>query len=93
MGNYSVHDLRATRIEGTIFEFVTHEAGQRFAVRDMDGNVVIRDRGALTYTYLFDEQGDDAPVGTFVADIDFRISGPHPGHDVDFCTIVVSLIG
>ena len=72
-GNYSVHDLRATHVEGTIFEVVSHEVGQRFAVRDMDGNVVFRDRGAPTYTYLFDTEGDDVPGGTFVAGIDFRI--------------------
>ena len=92
-GNYSVHDLRATHVEGTIFEFVTHEVGQRFAVRDMDGNVVIRDRAHRPTPTSSMTEGDDGPGGTFVADIDFRVSGPHPGQDVDFCAIVVSLIG
>ena len=92
-GNYSIHDLRATHIEGSIYEVVSHEVGQRFAVRDMAGNVVIRDRGALTYTYLFDTEGDAFPGGIFLEQLDFRVSGPHPGNDVDFCALVVSLIG
>ena len=36
-------DIRATRVDGSIFEFVSHEVGQPFVVRDMDGNVVLRD--------------------------------------------------
>lgn len=89
-------DIRATRVEGSIFEFVTHEVGQPYVVRDMDGNVVLRDRGALTITYLFDTLGDDTPGGDWIEDLDVRISGPHPGWFLtpdDECAGLLDLVG
>jgi hypothetical protein len=86
-------DIRATRVDGSIFEFVSHEVGQPFVVRDMDGNVVLRDRGAITFTYLFDTLGDDVPGGEFIEELDVRISGPHPGFGPPDCAGVHNLIG
>jgi hypothetical protein len=86
-------DIRATRVEGNIFEFVSHDVGQPFVVRDMDGNVVLRDRGAITFTYLFDTLGDDVPGGEFIEELDVRISGPHPGFGPPDCAGVHNLIG
>ena len=86
-------DIRATRVDGSIFEFVSHEVGQPFVVRDMDGNVVLRDRGAITFTYLFDTLGDDEPGGEFIEELDVRISGPHPGFGPPDCAGVNNLIG
>ena len=86
-------DIRATRVDGSIFEFVSHEVGQPFVVRDMDGNVVLRDRGAITFTYLFDTLGDDVPGGDFIEELDVRISGPHPGFGPPDCAGVNNLIG
>lgn len=71
-------DLKATHVEGSIFEFVSHNVGQPFVVRDMDGRVVLRDRGAITLTYLFDTFGDDMPGGELVSEPDFRGLGPAP---------------
>lgn len=89
-------DIKATRVEGSIFEFVTHDVGQPFVLRDMDGNVVLRDRGAVTTTYVFDTGGDDEPGGVYVSDPDVRVSGPHPGFfldEEDQCDLVRELIG
>lgn len=72
-------DLKAAHVEGSIFEFVSHEVGQPYVVRDMDGNVVLRDRGALTFSYLVDTLGDDVPGGVWVSEPEVRVSGPHPG--------------
>ena len=44
-GNGLFTDVKATRVEGSIFEYVTVEAGQPFVVEDSAGNVVLRDRG------------------------------------------------
>ena len=89
-------DVRATRVEGSVFEFVSHDVGQPFVVRDMDGNVVLRDRGAITFTYLFDTLGDDLPGGDIIVDLDVRVSGPHPGFFAspeDQCAAVQDMIG
>jgi hypothetical protein len=89
-------DIRATRVEGSIFEFVSQDVGQPFVVRDMDGNVVLRDRGAIAFTYLFDTLGDDVPGGDFIEDLDVRVSGPHPAffsEPGDECATVVEMIG
>jgi hypothetical protein len=88
-------DVRATRVgDSSIFEFVSQDAGQPFVVRDMDGNIVLRDRGSIAFTYLFDTLGDDFPGGDFIEELDVRISGPHPGFFVeDECPAVVAMIG
>lgn len=91
-----LQDLTATNVGGSVFEFVTHEVGQPFVVRDMDGNVVLRDRGAITQTYLFDTEGDNVPGGIFLEELDLRISGPHPGFELPpgaECPGVIDLIG
>jgi hypothetical protein len=89
-------DVRATRVDESIVQFTTLEAGQPFTVTDMSGDIVLRDRGAIFYTILFDTLGDDIPGGEFVADIDVEVNGPHPGFFLDedqFCGLVQDLIG
>lgn len=66
-----------------MFEFVSIEAGQRFVVSDSAGNVVLRDRGVVYSTVLFDTGGDDAPGE--VLDIQTQLRGQHPGANTDFC--------
>jgi hypothetical protein len=95
-GDGQNQDVQATRVDGSIFQFVTHNVGQPFVVRDMSGAVVLRDRGSISFTYLFDTGGDNVPGGTFLEDLSVRVSGPHPGFFLDeagFCALVVSMIG
>lgn len=95
-GNGLNQDVRATRVEGSIFEFVSHDVGQPYTVRDMSGAVVLRDRGSLSFTYLFDTLGDNVPGGTFLQDVSLRVSGPHPGFfldEADVCPSVIGMIG
>ena len=95
-GNGLNQDVQATHVDGSIFQFVTHNVGQPFVVRNMSGAVVLRDRGSLSFTYLFDTGGDNVPGGTFLADVSLRVSGPHPGFfldDAGFCALAVRLIG
>ena len=96
-GNVVERDVQATRVEGSVFEVTRLEAGQPFVVRDMNGDVVLRDRGSLWFTVLFDTLGDDIPGGEFVTDFDIvRVNGPHPGFFIDedqFCALVEELIG
>jgi hypothetical protein len=92
-GHVVFNEVKATHVEGSIFEFRFVEAGQPFVVEDSDGNVVERNRGSVRGTYLFDTQGDDQPGGEFIADLDLRISGPHPGLEKHPCEYAAGLIG
>jgi hypothetical protein len=73
------NEIKATPVGDDVFEFVDHEAGQPFVVMDMDGNVLLRDRGLISFTYLFDTGSDELPGGQFIELLDIRVSGPHPG--------------
>jgi hypothetical protein len=80
---YRVHldgtfnEVKARRVEGSILEFRAVEAGQRFTVYDSAGNVVMRDRGAIKYRFLFDTGGDDEPGGEWLEFYDFSFAGQH----------------
>ena len=88
-------EIRATRVEGSIFEFRFVEAGQPWVIRNSDGELVARNRGAVHGTYLFDTGGDDQPGGEYVEDGDvvLKVAGPHPSFEQDFCEIASDLIG
>jgi dienelactone hydrolase len=92
-GQGVTNEIGATRVEGSVFEFVTVVAGQPFVVEDSSGKVVLRDRGAVRYRTLFDTGGDDEPGGTLLEFLGAEISGPHPSFFEDFCRIAGDLIG
>lgn len=82
-GNFVFQETKAVPLGGSLFEFSSIQAGQPYTVRDMDGNVLLRDRGVIASTIVFDTLGDNVPGGTFIEEIDFRVGGPHPGLDVN----------
>jgi hypothetical protein len=95
-GNGIIKEIQPRQMEGSVFTFLTHEAGQPFVVEDSSGRVVLRDRGMITLSYVFDTLGDSAPGGVFLEDpVVVRVSGPHPGFEeaFDFCALLTSLIG
>ena len=94
-GNGLFHDIKATQISGTVYEFEAIEAGQPFAILDSAGNVVVRDRGVIRHTYLFDTLGDSMPGGEFIEETGTVVHGPHPGfaEDFPFCEIAAELTG
>jgi hypothetical protein len=87
------HDFTATPVDGTVYEFTSVEAGQPFVIEDSEGNVIVRDRGALRHTYLFDTLGDGQPGGEFIETTQTVVHGPHPSFDQDFCAIAAELTG
>ena len=89
--NASFRETKATRVEGTVFEFWAVEAGQ-FRMYDSDGRLVARDRGSVEFHILFDTEGDDVPGGVVIEEFPPRVNGPHPGFD-DFCGLITPLIG
>lgn len=92
-GHALFKEMTGRQIDGDIWEFTAHEAGQPFVVEDSDGNVVLRDRGRLTFRAVFDTLGDGEPGGEFIEQELTSISGPHPGFFADFCEIATELIG
>lgn len=87
------NEVKATRVAGTIFKFVRIEAGQPFVVENSAGQVVLRDRGVIRSTILFDTLGDDVPGGNELEFLGAVVRGPHPGFFLDFCEIATDLIG
>lgn len=92
-GHRLINEVTARRVSGSIFKFTTVEAGQPFIVENSAGEIVIRDRGVIRYTFLFDTLGDNVPGGNFIEDVDVQVRGPHPGFFVDFCEVATDLIG
>lgn len=94
-GHSNVHDVEATHLSGSIFRFVTIEAGAPFTMTADDGTVIYRDRGLIRETYTFDTGGDDVPGGTYLDQVDLRVSGPHPGYDAtdeEFCAAALGAL-
>jgi hypothetical protein len=92
-GNGVFNETKAQRVEGTIFKFSSVLAGQPFVVEDSSGDVVLRDRGVIRQTILFDTEGDDEPGGTEIELLEEVIKGPHPGFFADYCEVITDLIG
>jgi hypothetical protein len=92
-GHVLFNEVKATHLEGSIFEFRFVEAGQPFVVEDSEGKVVERNTGLVSGSFLFDTLGDDQPGGEYLADLDLRVAGPHPGLDKHPCDYAVELIG
>jgi hypothetical protein len=92
-GRAVINEVKARRVEGSIFKAVVIEAGQPFVVENSAGEVVLRDRGVIRDTFLFDTQGDDVPGGVEVEFLGAEVRGPHPSFDTDPCEVVRELIG
>jgi hypothetical protein len=95
-GKSVFNELTATRVGETTFQFTSVEAGQTFTMREPSGSVVLRDRGRIRSTILFDTLGDDSPGGELLAWLDDDVAGPHPGYLFDdegrFCPAVQELL-
>jgi hypothetical protein len=92
-GHFTDMDVKATPLGGNIFEFKFRSSGM-VVVRDMDGDVVARDRGSFWTTVVFDTLGDSMPGGEVVSETVDRINGPHPLFEEEaFCAVVHDLIG
>ena len=80
--------VRATLVEGTIYQFVAMEVGQPFVMRDGEGEVLLRDRGLLVTIFQVDTKGDLDPENDEFIDGSFFLladHGRHPGFYIDFC--------
>jgi hypothetical protein len=87
-GNGLFQETRAVPLGGNLFAFNAVLAGQPLTVRDGEGNLVVRDRGVIRQTVIFDTLGDDTPGGIFVEQVSFEVAGPHDGLGFDTCSIL-----
>ena len=88
-GNVNFTETKATRVEGTIFEFHAVEAAQ-FRFYDSAGRLVARERGNVRLRALFDTEGDAVPGGILIEEFPPEVHGPHVD---DFCGLITPLIG
>lgn len=81
-GKLNFKETKATRVDGSIFEFTAVFAGQ-VTMRDGDGVLVARDRGVIIDTILFDTLGDDTPGGDFIEFVSGSLHGQFPSFTTD----------
>jgi hypothetical protein len=94
-GRITSMDVKASPLGDNVFDFTSRDSGTT-VVRDMDGNVVLREAGAIWFEIVFDTLGDSMPGGEVLDETVLRVSGPHPLFDMDeaaFCGMVHDLIG
>jgi hypothetical protein len=87
-GNGLFQETRAVALGDNRFAFSSRLAGQPLIVRDADGNLVVRDRGVIRETIIFDTLGDGTPGGIFIEGVSFEVAGPHDGLGFDTCDIL-----
>lgn len=94
-GHGRFREVRATHVEGNVFEFISVDVGTPFQVRDRKGRTVLKDHGKAVFRQVFDTLGDSQPGGT---ELEFEVLTTR-GHfpslepDFDFCALVARLIG
>ena len=86
-------EITGTHVEGDLWEFTAHEAGQPFVVEDSDGNVVARSSGLVIYRALFDTLGDGEPGGELLDVEVTAVHGQQGGSFDDLCDFAADLIG
>ena len=92
-GKSSFNDVKAVALGDNLFRFTLVEAGQPFRLFDSHGNLLIRDRGSLRFTIVFDTLGDATPGGVVVEELEPSVRGPHPGFDdAQLCPVLVPLL-
>lgn len=89
-GGQTYNEIRATYVEGAVFEFV-RQVAENVALYDANGKLVARDRGIIRFIYTFDKQDHPRePGGEFVKLIDVQTRGPRDLENLseeDFCAL------
>ena len=92
-GNVNFNEVKAVPLGGSLSRFTQVEAGQPFRLYDSRGNLLLRDRGAIRFTIVFDTLGDATPGGIVIEELGPSVRGPHPRFDdATLCPVVVPLL-
>jgi hypothetical protein len=87
------NEVKAVPLGGNLFRFTAVQAGQPFRLFDSEGNLLIRDRGVIRSSIIFDTEGDDVPGGILIEELEPSVRGPHPGFfDETLCPVLVPLL-
>jgi hypothetical protein len=92
-GNSVFNEVKAVPLGGNLFRFTAVEAGQPFRLYDSEGNLLLRDRGVIRHSAVFDTEGDDTPGAVLIEEFEPSVRGPHPGFfDETLCPVLVPLL-
>jgi hypothetical protein len=92
-GNLLSNEVKAVPLGDNLFRFTAIEAGQPFRLYDSQGNLLLRDRGVIRSSIVFDTLGDGTPGGVVVEELEPIVRGPHPGFfDETLCPVLVPLL-
>ena len=92
-GNANFNEVKAVPLGGTLFRFTAIEAGQPFRLYDSRGTLLLRDRGVIRSSIIFDTLGDATPGGIVIEELEPSVRGPHPGFfDETLCPVLVPLL-
>jgi hypothetical protein len=92
-GNAIFHEVKAVPLGDNQFRFTAIEAGQPFRLYDPEGNLLLRDRGVIRHSAIFDTLGDATPGGVLIEEFEPSVRGPHPGFDDEtLCPVLVPLL-
>ena len=92
-GRATFHEIRAVPLGGTLFRFTAIETGQPFRLYAPDGTLLLRDRGVIRHSAIFNTLGDATPGGILVEELEPVVHGPHPGFDDEtLCPVLVPLL-
>lgn len=92
-GHHVFNEVKAVPLGANLFRFTAVEAGQPFRFYDAEGNLVLRDRGVIRFSAIFDTLGDVTPGSVLVEELEPSVRGPHPGFDEEtLCPLLVPLL-
>jgi hypothetical protein len=87
------NEVKAVPLGGNVFRFTAIGAGEPFRLYDSRGNLLLRDRGVIRFSLVFDTLGDATPGGVVVEELEPSVRGPHPGFDDEtLCPVLVPLL-
>jgi hypothetical protein len=92
-GDFVFNEVQAVPLGGNVFRFTAIQAGQPFRLYDSEGNLLLRDRGVIRFSIVFDTLGDATPGGVLIEELEPSVRGPHPGFDDEtLCPVLVPLL-
>src|SRR5919197_1329913 len=92
-GRFTFNDVKVVPLGDNVFRFTAVQAGQPFRLYDSQGNLLLRDRGVIRFSIIFDTLGDTTPGGVVIEELEPSVRGPHPGFDDEtLCPVLVPLL-